>query len=443
MVLPATGALPWTPGIESENLEAENPVPLDTLPTATHRTTLPPWTPDWTEDRSYSPPPDPRDPDVQSCIPHPPIRITEDHGDEGFTWTNPVTGEVEHRPGSGVTAGSGTEQDPFVIGGWCLTAALDVAGIEVSGTSSHVRIQRNQIVGVQEPFGFVGVSMSPGVLLNGTSNVHVSGNLVVLTTNGIFVQNSDHTMVVGNTVNGSWGDGITLWHSTGNNVIRANEVTGTFWYGIWVDGRSWHNLVDGNDLRDNGWGAVISGRHNVVRNNSVVSNDVDGVDFFAGDDSHLDNNVIAGNGRDGLRLWFGASRNLVQNNTIERNENRGIFLAGRSDDNVLWDNVIANNGGLGVEILRNDAIDEAPEGTVLRGNNVESNGMDGLLLDALDDVVDATENWWGDVSGPSGGVVDACTGRVAAGTGESIAVSDARVCFDAWLDSANPGAGVD
>jgi len=59
----------------------------------------------------------------------------------------------------------------------------------------------------------------------------------------------------------------------------------------------------------------------------------------------------------------------------------------------------------------------------------------------LDEPVDATDNWWGHETGPSGGTTDACTSTTADGQGDAITTSNAEVCFAPWRTSPNPDAG--
>jgi hypothetical protein len=48
----------------------------------------------------------------QECTVHEPIPILEDHGEFGFTWDDPVTGEQVYRPGSGVVAATARARNP-------------------------------------------------------------------------------------------------------------------------------------------------------------------------------------------------------------------------------------------------------------------------------------------------------------------------------------------
>ena len=67
---------------------------------------------------------------------------------------------------------------------------------------------------------------------------------------------------------------------------------------------------------------------------------------------------------------------------------------------------------------------------LINSNRLAGNDDYGLYVEDSVVVVDATYNWWGDASGPSGGVADPITSTIADGTG--VAVSE-HVHFDPWM----------
>ena len=67
---------------------------------------------------------------------------------------------------------------------------------------------------------------------------------------------------------------------------------------------------------------------------------------------------------------------------------------------------------------------------LIKSNNLAGNDDYGIYVEDSAVTIDATYNWWGDASGPSGGVADPVTKRIADGTG--VAVSE-NVRFDPWL----------
>jgi len=92
---------------------------------------------------------------------------------------------------------------------------------------------------------------------------------------------------------------------------------------------------------------------------------------------------------------------------------------------TIEDNQIHENDyGIYLESVAGDST------VLINSNRLAGNDDYGLYVEDSAVVVDATDNWWGHASGPSGGVADPVTSRIADGTGD--AVSE-HVHFDPWL----------
>ena len=92
---------------------------------------------------------------------------------------------------------------------------------------------------------------------------------------------------------------------------------------------------------------------------------------------------------------------------------------------TIEDNQIHENDyGIYLESVAGDSI------VLINSNRLAGNDDYGLYVEDSAVIVDATENWWGHPSGPSGGVADPVTETIANGTG--VAVSE-HVHFDPWL----------
>ncbi len=316
------------------------------------------------------------------CTPHPPIEIHEDEGPHGFTLgEDPITGDPLYRSGSGVTGGTGTSQDPYIIEGWCIqdygTPYLWVPGILgvpspipqgllIQGTDAHVKIQGNTFTGqdltTQAPStassnGLVGQT---GILIQDASNVHIHDNHLQANGLGILAQNAKSLTIQGNHI------------QDGNNAIKLDDTHGAL----------------------------------------------------------LQDNLISENEKKGIEL-IDASENTIRSNTITNHGWTGIILIGESHGNELLDNQIQDNRD-GIATWSSDA--------EIRGNNIEGN-ENGVEVRQTDDLLHAQENWWGHADGPSGGVWDACEGTFADGPGDAVNTVNAQLCFDPWLDAPNPDAG--
>lgn len=100
----------------------------------------------------------------------PPIRIESDTGPTGFVVEVPLIDEPVYRPGSGVSAGSGTAEDPYIIEEVCIRSD-NTPGIEIEDTTDHLVI-RNVEIG-PPILSYQEILRSPGILLDDVANVRV------------------------------------------------------------------------------------------------------------------------------------------------------------------------------------------------------------------------------------------------------------------------------
>ena len=148
--------------------------------------------------------------------------------------------------------------------------------------------------------------------------------------------------------------------------------------------------------------------------------------FLGGDDAGF---TIDADGGD-FAIWFSIDNGSEV--TISQNILTGA-IAGITTRSGLLDNstvTIEDN-----QIHENDYgiyLESVAGGStgLIKFNNLVGNGDYGLYVEDSAVTVDATYNWWGHASGPSGGVADPVTGRIADGTGGAVS---GNVHFDPWL----------
>lgn len=349
---------------------------------------------------------------------HPPVEIAEDHGLEGFTWTNPLTGEDEYRPGSGVVAGDGSEEDPYVIEEWCIeTGPSD--GIVLMETQAHVVIRGNVVLGTSgramEAAGLLGTVQYTGfrgIGLREAANVAVEDNVVHGASYGIHAHEADGLIVRGNTLTINVWNGILIDSSEAVR-IADNTVTGNGGFGIWF----WRS-------------------QGVVKENAITENLSDGIRLQRAYDFLVEGNSIARNEGPGIGFHRNTIDGIVRKNTINDNQQAGVQFKPH-----LFDTLVPERNLVEANVIENNKVGISIEGpkrsdNVIRYNNIQ-NHADGIGLDATDSAdVDARDNWWGCADGPD--AID-CDGIEPEGG----ATAFGAVSYEPWLTEPNNDAGAD
>lgn len=345
----------------------------------------------------------------ENCQLHPPIRVTEDRGPTGYAWLeHPATGEALHRPGSGVVAGDGTAEDPYVIRGWCITSPprpslpsfVDerpppAAGIHLEQTRAHVVVEGNVLVGDD--------AESLGIVLKDAENVVVRDNEIRRHGTGVQVAESEDAALLGNRISGSDSAAIGIVVEGSKAIaVEANEVVDHGQAGVRVVAAT-AVTVAGNTVAGNAWGAyagaavdLTGGTGNVVAKNTIRQNDGHhNVQVKLGDSHVVRDNRIEANSN-GIILWA-TDDALVQGNEIHANDGVGIGLPVGGSGHRVLDNEVTDNGGRGIDawatrhntIAGNTVAGNSDHGIVVRnwtvdqvlvGNTVTDNAGDGIVV---------------------------------------------------------------
>lgn len=376
--------------------------------------------------------------------PHPPISIL---GDSGFAL-----------PASGVRAGSGSEEDPYLICGWEIVPQ-SVDGILLKDTTAHVVIRNNYIHGalaavqayVPELGSLGDQVLHAGIHLRGASHVAVEENRVldnrpilyvqvlcectlarafhgvsvqssadvtihrndIARNAGIGIRVSDSTGASAdqNTVASNAGGGILGWHVPGFQV-SANVLTGNGFASISV-GLSPDAAVVGNSVTGGTSGvsvAFATPRASVVGNS--IDRSVTGVELLYAHEAHISGNNITNSSRDGVNT-HGSRNQSLSGNRIVGSVRDGIYASAATNLTVR-DNDILDSGRDGTNVTNNSNV-------TLRNNNIVGNSEHGVH--SMGRLVDARENWWGCAEGPGAAGCDGVT---------------QNVLYDPWLTEPAP-----
>ena len=309
----------------------------------------------------------------------------------GATAASPASGNVEGgvvlESESGIAIlGNSVENNPFAgiysqgstdvtIGGMTAAGANTIAangdfGIEIDG-DTHDLIQGNQIGtfagGLVTPtsgnaelgiFGFGCVDTTVGGTAAGAGNL-IAGNDQF----GLAFEDMKGFSVDGNTIDSNKSGGVysTSAHSStasfADNTIANNEGAGIYVIASYVD-----ISLQGNDIQHNTGGGISIGQ---TTSQSHLPIEVS-----------INDNQILSNGNSGIYITQGEVRVLLQGSTIENNGGTGVVLnesaatIGGTSSGAA--NVIANNAGDGVAIMKHDT---SPENTedLISDNSIYGN----------------------------------------------------------------------
>ncbi|MBA7505057.1 hypothetical protein ES706_03720 [subsurface metagenome] len=208
-----------------------------------------------------------------------------------------------------------------------------------------------------------------------------------------------------------------LFKRADNNLIANCYAEGGAHTGFGFEAGCHDTVVDNCTVVESKEGVFFHGgcNNNTVKNCHITSCPRLGIGFEYNSGGTAINNTCTSCG-DGVML-MGSSNNTVENNVVTSSVSNGIHVRESSNNNTILRNTVENNPN-GIRI-------SGSGGNVFNYNNVVGNGSG--LVNAGWDTVDATLNWWGDPSGPSG---------VGLGKGDSVS---ANVEYIPWLDASYPG----
>ena len=301
--------------------------------------------------------------------PHAPIRIDSD---DDFKHVH------------GITGGSGTHSDPYIIEGWSINASK-ATGINISYANVCFDIRNVYIYG-GGPAHF-GISMSYAAC-GGMDNVSVTNNQM-----GVYLYRS-YLVAYDSNITSNLREGIFGYESSVR--VENSDLTYNGGCGLASSFTNFMGVVVGSNVTSNGdCGLAITGTSKgSIDNNNVSLNARQGIVAATYDkDGSINGNVVFGNGGEGILLFGGSGYLRIENNTVSHN-NVGMTIEGRHNhisnnllldnekgieawwgsDNVYSNNVITNPGV-------NLHLDGAPR-TTLSNNEMSGLGiqMEGYYL---------------------------------------------------------------
>jgi parallel beta-helix repeat protein len=236
------------------------------------------------------------------------------NGNDNFTLAN------------GVTSGSGTENDPYIIENWAIGASINNQ-IEISSTSAYFII-RNCLV-----------ENGLGIHFHNATNGGID-NIAVNNDFGIYLYQSDDAVISNNIVKDSSSYGIALGYSNNatisNNTVSNNHASD----GIELN-YSNNATIDNNTVSNNSSdGIFLFYSNNATIDNNTVSNNSAGISPVASNNATIDNNTCSNN-RYGI-LLSQLDNATVSNNIVKDSSSYGIYQFSSNNNRVFHNNLINN-----------------------------------------------------------------------------------------------------
>jgi len=354
---------------------------------------------------------------------------------EAYTPRAPISidGDTGFNNSTGVTWGSGTPLDPYVIEGWEIDAGGSSNGIYIGNTTKDFSI-RNCSLYNATTLHHAGIKLhnvthgelvgdncsgnwGEGVLVTNCSDVkiadclvssnHFNGTFITGSTeisvtnssvknnsfNGIFFEFCSNVTIEGGAVQSSGRTGIYLSSCLNSNAANISSLFNT-WYGMYLKSCVNQNATNVNSS-SNGFAGIflsnclntgISGSRifsnvrtgiNVehsdfdVMNSTVSLNQIRGIDALSSENATISGNTVASNNYEGLYIKNCTHGDIVKNE-VASNVRSGIYITA-SSSNVISDNNCSNNDRNGISL-------ESSYDNYIGNNTCSSNNLEGISL---------------------------------------------------------------
>ncbi|TKH45983.1 hypothetical protein C1I60_05995 [Paenibacillus terrae] len=326
------------------------------------------------------------------------------------------------------------------------TITEGVAAVAPQGTVQVAAGTYNETVDIDKPFQLHGAQYGIDARTrsgNPAEESVVQGNI----DSGIFflISSIDSSSVV--------IDGFTIQNNTLGPGISANGAQSGFWFlnniiqnntiGLYlnsngsIEGLVQQNLINNNNQTGPGGGNGIysdQGFSNTLIDNNTFTNNQGTMTLIGGNTTPFENVVISNNETisDGGIFLLTCQNISILNNNFSNNSADAIFLSGGNDRITILNNILHFNTGNAINVQLDFTL-VLNSNIRAKHNSIMGNTVAGLTVatgsynDTAPNLkLDATNNWWGDPSGPNvnGG---------GPGTGQAIIDPDMVTLFFPFL----------
>lgn len=223
-----------------------------------------------------------------------------------------ISDNTEFNSSNGVTGGSGTVKDPYIIEGWNITCD-NQSGIRIYNTTNFFQVRNCWVKGGVLGIFVSHVSVRTAIIVNNIVQTQDKGSI----TTAIWIAESGNSTVNHNTCKSGWGIWLTY---SGNSTVANNNCTQNG-RGIWI-----HNSAS----------SIVA--NNVCNKNIGGRGNGDGIRLEKSNSSIVEGNICNKNYRSGIII--DSSNITIKMNILRENEG-GVRLYG--ENNTIHHNTFINN----------------------------------------------------------------------------------------------------
>ena len=386
---------------------------------------------------------------------------------------------------NGVTSGSGTQADPYIIENWDINAS-SADGIHIENTDVYFII-RNSVIhdgcnnynyGIQfwnvlngkidnanSYHNFFGIYLwvssnnnitdcnvynnSYGIGLDYPANNKLRNNVLNNNTYNFGVYGSDisyyyQDVDTSNTINGKpiyyiieqkglvFDETMSIGYLgliSCSNIIMRNLTLNNNIQGILLLNTTYSTITNCAVYNNSWYGIYLSSSSNNAITNCNVYNNGDGIRLYDSSNNNITNCDVYNNSDYGIELDESSNNNIITNCNVYNNSCGGIMLYYYSDNNQITNCTVYNND-YGIYLY---GYLYGSSNTEVHYNNIYNNTDYGISNWNTESqyVVNATNNWWGSASGPYHSTTN------PSGNGDNVSNN---VIYNPWLTAPWTGA---
>lgn len=327
-----------------------------------------------------------------------------------------IVGNENFIVANGVTNGSGTKSDPYIIENWDINAKI-THGIEIRDTTSYFIIRNCWLHdGHGEP---PYVNDKNGIILRNVTNGVIENSRSTYNGYGIYLLSSFNITLSNNSIYSNQHDGIFLEYNSNSNRIFDNSIHSND-HGIYLEDGPSQNTIINNNIFLNTWGGFYL--YNNSNNNLISNNTIDAGEWGSGiavdscSNNSFTKNYIRSHDRTGISLRFKSNYNVILQNEISNNSlGIGVLLSSENSisNNEVYDNTVGIFLGSSFEnIITNNNVTHNDKGIIINeswdyyGTNEDSSDNYIYHNNFIENIIQAEDvtgnNYWNDTY-PSGG----------------------------------------